>query len=289
MYVSYPLEKEASMYPGSIRCNTTSSSSNNNSHHHHLPAQNFASTTSYTDYVGFHHMQNMDNRGQPPGPWGTHYGPQREDWNGFGSGLATSVTPASMNGSSPSPVPYASADYGPLNPASSRPLASVETINTEQISSHSQRQSSYEWMRKTVQSTSTGKTRTREKYRVVYTDHQRLELEKEFHYSRYITIRRKSELAANLRLSERQVKIWFQNRRAKERKLMKKKMTTFDGSSVGSIQSDSGSMSPIPIPDPQTHSEMAGTLFPPPPPPPPPPLPPPPSLAMNSLQHNGNL
>ncbi|CAI9533806.1 unnamed protein product, partial [Staurois parvus] len=43
------------------------------------------------------------------------------------------------------------------------------------------------------------------KYRVVYTDHQRLELEKEFHYSRYITIRRKAELAASLSLTERQV------------------------------------------------------------------------------------
>jgi hypothetical protein len=52
---------------------------------------------------------------------------------------------------------------------------------------------------------STGKTRTKEKYRVVYTDHQRLELEKEFHCNRYITIRRKSELAVNLGLSERQV------------------------------------------------------------------------------------
>ena len=51
-----------------------------------------------------------------------------------------------------------------------------------------------------------GKTRTKDKYRVVYTDHQRLELEKEFHYSRYITIRRKSELAGGLGLSERQVK-----------------------------------------------------------------------------------
>jgi hypothetical protein len=50
-----------------------------------------------------------------------------------------------------------------------------------------------------------GKTRTKDKYRVVYSDHQRLELEKEFHYSRYITIRRKAELAANLGLSERQV------------------------------------------------------------------------------------
>lgn len=53
--------------------------------------------------------------------------------------------------------------------------------------------------------TFTGKTRTKEKYRVVYTDHQRLELEKEFHFNRYITIRRKSELAVNLGLSERQV------------------------------------------------------------------------------------
>lgn len=53
-----------------------------------------------------------------------------------------------------------------------------------------------------------GKTRTKDKYRVVYTDHQRLELEKEFHYTRYITIRRKSELAQTLSLSERQVKIW---------------------------------------------------------------------------------
>jgi homeobox protein CDX len=75
------------------------------------------------------------------------------------------------------------------------------------------------------------KTRTKDKYRVVYTDHQRLELEKEFHYTRYITIRRKSELAQALALSERQVKIWFQNRRAKDRK-QKKKME--NGSSLSS-------------------------------------------------------
>uniref|UniRef100_A0A3P8TEA5 Caudal type homeobox 1a n=1 Tax=Amphiprion percula TaxID=161767 RepID=A0A3P8TEA5_AMPPE len=76
----------------------------------------------------------------------------------------------------------------------------------------------------TYSSHSHWKTRTKDKYRVVYTDHQRMELEKEFQYNRYITMRRKSELSMALSLSERQVKIWFQNRRAKERKITKKRL-----------------------------------------------------------------
>merc|ERR1719336_70870 len=60
--------------------------------------------------------------------------------------------------------------------------------------------SPYEWMKRPSLSARPckegpeGRTRTKDKYRVVYSDHQRLELEKEFHYSRYITIRRKAEL-----------------------------------------------------------------------------------------------
>jgi len=40
---------------------------------------------------------------------------------------------------------------------------------------------------------------------VVYTDYQRLELEKEFHMNHYTTIKRKADLAAQLGLTERQV------------------------------------------------------------------------------------
>lgn len=88
-----------------------------------------------------------------------------------------------------------------------------------------------------------GKTRTKDKYRVVYSDYQRLELEKEYHTAKYITIRRKSELATSLQLSERQVKIWFQNRRAKDRKQCKKREETGTPGSMSSMTHQNPSMS----------------------------------------------
>lgn len=42
------------------------------------------------------------------------------------------------------------------------------------------------------------RVRTRDKYRMVYSDMQRLELEKEFHFNQYITTNRKTELSTQL-------------------------------------------------------------------------------------------
>jgi len=79
--------------------------------------------------------------------------------------------------------------------------------------------------------------------RTAFTNEQLIELEAEFQQKKYLSLVERSQIAQTLNLSEIQVKIWWQNRRAKWKRIKAGQLRQFSTD----CQTDNKIFCPIPV------------------------------------------
>ncbi|KAG5840559.1 homeobox protein koza [Anguilla anguilla] len=104
------------------------------------------------------------------------------------------------------------------NDAGSKDKAPTTVIGTAETDSNDRSCTNSPELKRTLSVENLGGVGKQKRSRAAFTHLQVLELEKKFNHQKYLSAPERAHLANSLRLTETQVKIWFQNRRYKTKR-----------------------------------------------------------------------